>query len=84
MKRGTGAVDNVERIVRGGTCTGCGACGICEHISFAKNRCGFYSPVVDGQCTGCGRCVAACLYDPQRENGDSPRASGPGALLNEG
>ena len=59
--------DNISRIVNGGTCTGCGACSVCDHISFKKNRHGFYVPAVDGQCTGCGRCVTACIYDPLRE-----------------
>ncbi len=55
--------NNVKRITDSGSCTGCAACGVCEHITFQKNVQGFFAPVVDAGCTGCGTCVAACIYD---------------------
>lgn len=60
-------MDNVMRVVESGRCTGCSACGVCEHISFAENQFGFYSPVVDDECNGCGECLAECIYDPYKK-----------------
>ena len=50
-------MNNIMRIVDSGVCTGCSACGFCEHISFRQNPFGFYSPVVDDKCNNCGKCV---------------------------
>ena len=63
-------MNNIMRIVDLGVCTGCNACSCCEHISFMKNKNGFYSPVVDDKCDNCGKCVEQCIYDPDREDDD--------------
>ena len=60
-------MNNVMRVVESGVCTGCNACSCCEHISFAENQLGFYSPVVDEKCNDCGKCLAACIFDPYRD-----------------
>lgn len=61
-------MDNVQRIVQAGVCTGCGACDGCEHLRFEPNSWGVPTPVIDDQCTHCGSCVQACIYDPMRED----------------
>lgn len=61
-------MENIMRVVESGMCTGCNACACCEHISFEENSLGFYSPVVDDECRGCGKCLAACIYDPYRDD----------------
>ena len=62
------SMDNIMRIVALGVCTGCGACGSCEHISFMQNQYGVPAPTVDDQCTSCGKCIELCIYDPNRED----------------
>lgn len=54
-------------IVNAGLCTGCRACDVCEHITFAAGRYGFPVPVVDDACRHCGKCLLECIYDPNRE-----------------
>ncbi len=61
-------VDNVNRIVQAGVCTGCGACAGCRHLVFQQGPLGFQVPVIDQDCTHCGKCVAACIFDPLRED----------------
>lgn len=61
-------MDNVTRIVSIGMCTGCGACNICENITFQQGMLGFPIPVVSDKCTGCGRCLSMCIYDPERDD----------------
>ncbi len=56
-------MNNVTRVVNSGTCTGCNACSVCEHISFKQNNLGFYSPVVDSGCLECGKCLENCIFD---------------------
>lgn len=63
-------MNNVMRTVNSGACTGCNACDVCEHISFAENKYGFYSPVIDDECSNCGKCLKECIYDPYREDDD--------------
>lgn len=60
-------MDNVKRIVDAGVCVGCGACLGCEHLRLTCSPLGFDVPEPDEGCTGCGRCVAACCFDPLRE-----------------
>ena len=54
--------NDISKIVSAGLCTGCSACDVCEHITFAKNALGFPVPAVGGDCTQCGRCLSACIY----------------------
>lgn len=61
-------MNNIMRIVDSGVCTGCSACGFCEHISFRQNSFGFYSLVVDDKCNNCGKCVEECVFDPDRKD----------------
>lgn len=61
-------MDNVKHIVDAGVCVGCGACLGCEHLRLTRSPLGFDVPEPDEGCTGCGRCVAACCFDPLRED----------------
>ena len=61
-------MDNVKRIVDAGVCVGCGACLGYEHLRLTRSPLGFDVPEPDEGCTGCGRCVAACCFDPLRED----------------
>ena len=61
-------VDNITRITALGMCTGCGACLNCEHLHLERSPLGFDIPVPDEGCIHCGRCVAACVFDPERED----------------
>ena len=61
-------MDNVKRIVDAGVCVGCGACLGCEHLRLTRSPLGFDVPEPDEGCTGCGRRVAACCFDPLRED----------------
>lgn len=61
-------MDNVKRIVDAGVCVGCGACLGCEHLRLTRSPLGFDVPEPVEGCTGCGRCVAACCFDPLRED----------------
>jgi len=63
-------MDNITRIVSSGVCTGCNACDVCKHITFAENEYGFLTPVVDEECTNCGKCVKLCIYGPERDDDD--------------
>lgn len=61
-------MDNVKRIVDSGVCTGCGACLGCEHLRLERSPLGFDVPAPDDGCIRCGKCVAACVFDPLRED----------------
>lgn len=63
-------MENIERITGSGVCTGCGACLGCEHLHMKPGALGFDIPVPDEGCRRCGRCVAACIFDPDREDDD--------------
>lgn len=63
-------MENISRIVNGGMCTGCGACLSCEHLVLRRSPLGFDVPVPDEGCTNCGKCIAACIFDPLREDDD--------------
>ena len=63
-------MDNIRRIVDSGMCTGCGACLGCEHLHWERSPLGFDVPVPDEHCTHCGKCIAACIFDPFREEDD--------------
>jgi len=60
-------MDNVSRVVEMGTCTSCGACAVCKHISFQTGKMGFPVPAVDENCIHCGRCLALCDWEPLKE-----------------
>ena len=60
--------NNISGIVSAGLCVGCGACDVCEHITFEKSPLGFPAPRADDGCIGCGRCLSMCIYDPDAED----------------
>ena len=55
-------MNNITKITKMGTCTGCGMCGGCEHIIFADNALGFPAPIVDRDCLNCGNCLSRCPF----------------------
>lgn len=59
---------NVSCIVASGMCTGCGACNVCENITFIQGALGFPVPKVSERCIGCGTCLTLCIFDPERED----------------
>ena len=61
-------MENIQRIVASGICTGCGACMSCEHLHMERSPLGFDVPVADEGCARCGKCVEACIFDPLRED----------------
>ena len=63
-------MNNVNRVVQSGLCTGCGACNVCDHITFVTGSLGFPVPRIDESCIRCGKCLTACLYDPMRDEDD--------------
>lgn len=60
-------MNNVQNITDTGICTGCGACNVCENITFVNGPLGFPMPKISENCTGCGKCLSLCIYDPNRE-----------------
>ena len=63
-------MDNVRKITELGMCVGCGACSICEHITFTPNSFGVPIPHIDDNCIHCGKCLRECIYDPDYEDED--------------
>lgn len=61
-------MNNISKVVAIGMCTGCGACDVCENISFQLGKLGFPSPVAGDKCTDCGKCLSMCIYDPDRDD----------------
>lgn len=61
-------MENIQRIVDSGVCTGCGACMACEHLRMERSPLGFDVPVADEGCIRCGKCVEACVFDSLRED----------------
>jgi len=61
-------MDNINKVLVSGMCTGCGACNVCENISFRQGMLGFPIPVVNNNCTSCGKCLSMCIYDPERDD----------------
>ena len=59
---GSGRMNNVKLVTGAGMCVGCGACAVCEYITFKNNELGFPVPVVDEQCDDCGECLKYCDY----------------------
>ena len=60
-------MNNITKVTETGVCTGCGACGGCEHITFADNTLGFPAPIVDEGCLSCGNCLSQCPFNYENE-----------------
>ena len=61
-------MDNVNCIVQAGMCTGCGACNVCNHITFGVGSLGFPVPIIGEDCIHCRKCLSMCIFDPSRDD----------------